>query len=100
MEEQKETTIKEEEIPIPKFNFKIRKEKLPLLLICLILILGSLIYIKFFCHQIDTITYPNGCVEVYVDGHLNGTVECDREQLSQQKMPGLLGYNFTVKVNG
>jgi hypothetical protein len=97
MEEQKEIKEqKEEELQLPKFNFKIRKEKLPLLLICLILIFGSLVYIKFFCHQIDTITYPDGCKEVYIDNKLNGTVECNKEQLMNKRVPTKPNFNFTM----
>lgn len=94
----KKETQKNEEMPLPKFNFKIKKERLPLLLICLLIILGSLIYIAFFCKEITTITYPDGCKEVYINNKLNGTVECDRSQLSKQKIPvgEMPSFNFTI----
>jgi hypothetical protein len=74
-----------------KFNeIKNNPKKLWIGLISLFLILSALIYIAFFCKQITTLSFSDGCNETYINGKLNSS-ECTfaREAMKKQHSFGM-----------
>ena len=57
------------------------------LIVLLLFIAGATFYLAFGLERIDTIKYSSGCVEVFVDGEINGSYcELDRLRMEQRQM--------------
>ena len=77
--------IEKKDIVIDFSRFGINPKKYPLLLLCLIVILASLIYIAIYGKTITTVTYRDGCNETYINGEIQ-TAECPLHYYEQRQM--------------